>query len=295
MTIAVCFIMPEGVVLGADSTSSMFFDQTGFHYFNHNQKIFEIGEDSTVALATWGLGALKETSYRTLIALLADDLKVTPASSVQDVASRWATIVWNEYATAMAPEISQLTSLAAKSAFVQGSPSAASMRTEEEEKQFAALSNNLYAGFCIAGYTLPDRRPEAYQVDVFPNLTAAPVPHQVRGVVWWGAPNFILRLMNGWDNDLRDSLLGSGKWSGNQAELEAVLNQSALNMGPTTLRDAVDFAYSSIHSTIKALKFSNLNQICGGPIEIAVISTDRLFRWVRHKKWDTAITEGDIA
>jgi hypothetical protein len=63
-------------------------------------------------------------------------------------------------------------------------------------------------------------------------------------------------------------------------------------MGPTTLRDAIDFAYSSIHSTIKALKFSNLNQICGGPIEIAVIRTDRLFEWVQHKKWNAGLKEG---
>jgi hypothetical protein len=34
---------------------------------------------------------------------------------------------------------------------------------------------------------------------------------------------------------------------------------------------------------------------CGGPIEIAVITTDRRFRWVRHKDWDVAIAEGDPA
>jgi hypothetical protein len=32
--------------------------------------------------------------------------------------------------------------------------------------------------------------------------------------------------------------------------------------------------------------------VCGGPIEIAVISSDRKFRWVRHKEWDAAIAEG---
>jgi hypothetical protein len=28
---------------------------------------------------------------------------------------------------------------------------------------------------------------------------------------------------------------------------------------------------------------------CGGPIEIAVISTDRRFRWVRHKNFGAAL------
>jgi len=58
------------------------------------------------------------------------------------------------------------------------------------------------------------------------------------------------------------------------------------------MRDAIDFVHSCISSTIKTLKFSHLSQTCGGPIEIAVITTDRDFRWVRHKEWDAAIKEG---
>lgn len=57
------------------------------------------------------------------------------------------------------------------------------------------------------------------------------------------------------------------------------------------LRDAIDFAHACIYSTIKGMKFSNFFQVCGGPIELAVISTDRKFRWVRHKAWDAAIDE----
>ena len=62
MTIAMCAVMPEGVVLGADSTSSLFHDSTGFHYFNHNQKIFEVGENSTLGIVTWGMGGIGDVS-----------------------------------------------------------------------------------------------------------------------------------------------------------------------------------------------------------------------------------------
>jgi hypothetical protein len=44
----------------------------------------------------------------------------------------------------------------------------------------------------------------------------------------------------------------------------------------------------------KAFKVSNLSQICGGPIELAVIRTDRRFTWVRHKEWDAALAEGAL-
>ena len=55
-----------------------------FRYFNYNQKVFEIGDPGTgtLGVVTWGLGGLGELSYRTLLALLADDLKKQTAKSV---------------------------------------------------------------------------------------------------------------------------------------------------------------------------------------------------------------------
>lgn len=293
MTIAMCAVMPEGVVLGADSTSSVFHDGTGFHYFNHNQKIFEVGENSTFGILTWGLGGLKDTSYRTIIGRLDDDLKVNPPSNVKDVANRWAALLWTEYSNAHAMEIARLAALSAKSPYVDGAPPDPNARTKDENVEHSNLRQNLYVGFCLGGYVLPDRKPEAFELNFFPDATVAPAPKPVH-IGFWGAPNFILRLLNGWDQELKNAIMRSGKWQGSEAELVAELNKSALKVGMSTLRDAIDFVYSSIHSTIKALKFSHLNQICGGPIELAVISTDRRFRWVRHKKWDSAITDGDI-
>lgn len=294
MTIAMCAVMPEGIVLGADSTSSVFHDGTGFHYFNHNQKIFEVGEDSTFGVLTWGLGAIKRTSYRTLIARLDDDLKANPPAKVEDVAVRWADLLWASYSAAYGAEIARLALLSAKTEFVQGAnPPNRNARTEGEETEHRNLTQNLYVGFCIGGYVLPDREPQAFEVNFFPHLAAPPIPSAVN-IGFWGAPNFILRLLNGWDHGLKDAIMNSGNWTGSEPDLIAELNKSALQVGMSTLRDAIDFVYSSIHSTIKALKFSDLNQVCGGPIELAVISTDRRFRWVRHKKWDSAITDGDI-
>jgi hypothetical protein len=88
VTIAACYLSSEGIVLGADSTST-YITPSGNHYFNHGQKIFEIGENATLAIVTWGLGSLSVGSHRTLVALLADDLKKKKPSSVSDVANRW--------------------------------------------------------------------------------------------------------------------------------------------------------------------------------------------------------------
>lgn len=54
------------------------------------------------------------------------------------------------------------------------------------------------------------------------------------------------------------------------------------------LREAIDWIHTVIHTTIRAIKF-NQEHSCGGPVEIAVITTDRPFRWVCHKSLDAAI------
>jgi hypothetical protein len=299
MTIAMCHLSTEGVVLGADSTSSAAISpspgQSGFHYFNYNQKLFELGEDSTLGALTWGLGGLPDKSHRTMFALLSDDLKKTPARSVADAAERWRDQFWSEYSGGtISGFVQTCKTLSGKAVF---NPSAASpdpnARTKDEEALFQQLKTGLVAGFCVAGYMLSDRMPAAFEI-IFDPLQGKPTLRQIplQSYVFWGAPNMIRRLMFGWDEPLKDAILKSGKWTGTEADLTTILDQQKLAYMILPIRDAVDFVHACIYSTIKALKFSNLFQICGGPIEIAVIRTDRQFHWVRHKTWDAAITEG---
>jgi hypothetical protein len=281
MTIAVCCASLEGTVLGADSTAS-FAGPNGFHYLNFNQKLFELGEGSTLGVLTWGLGSLPTKSYRTLFAALADDLQGKPAVTVEDVANRWADMFWPEYNTGMKTYIQRCRDLAAKTP-----------RDPKEEEDFKTLKRGLVAGFCIGGYAPPDRAAGAYEVLFDPLLTAKPVPQkQTTFLKFWGAPNPILRLINGADEDLKQEIVNSGKWSGTPVELDALCAKQALRIPMLPIRDAVDLVHACISSTIKAMKFSDLPQICGGPIEIAVITSDRRFRWVKHKTWDAAIMEG---
>jgi hypothetical protein len=60
------------------------------------------------------------------------------------------------------------------------------------------------------------------------------------------------------------------------------------------IREAIDWLHASIYTTIKTMKFSHMTSVCGGSVEIAVITTDRRFRWVRHKGFDSAIGEGGL-
>jgi hypothetical protein len=295
VTIAACFVTPEGVVLGADSTTTAL-TPAGPHYFNHSQKVFEIGDGSTLGAVTWGLGGLVVSSHRALFALLADDLAKKKPSSVEEVAQRWTEQFWAAYTTSsvVGLAIKQCRSLHQKKPYdAAANPPAPDARTESEETLYKAYKDNLVAGFCIGGYLPHDRVPAAFVV-VFDPLKDKPAPAPVSGWGFWGAPNIVQRLIFGCDDNLKRALLDSKKWVGSTEELEALLEEQVL-AHPIILpiRDAADFIYSCIASTIKALKFSNMSQICGGPIEMAVISADRSFRWIRHKPWDSAISEGE--
>jgi hypothetical protein len=155
-------------------------------------------------------------------------------------------------------------------------------------------SESLVAGFCIGGYLESDRKAFAYEI-VFDPLGQKPQPKAIApGWRFWGAPNMIQRLIFGCDDGIKNAIMQSGKWGGTRPELDALVGQHALSHPIVPIRDAIDFVHACIASTIKAFKFSNHSQICGGPIEIAVVTTDRNFRWVRHKAWDAAINEGAV-
>lgn len=284
------YLSPEGVVFGADSTASINLSPGGNHYFNHNQKLFELGSDSTLAVITWGLGGFGGCSYRTAFAEVGDDLEQKPAQSVKEVADRLAAHLWANYQAHLPAELAAHKALAAKPPFGQ-----ANGRTEDEEKEFEEGSFTLVAGFCVGGHLdSKNRTPAAFEILLDP-LAAQPQINEIPQLNhrWWGAPNIITRMIFGFDNALIPMLLGSGKWQGTPDELVALLGQLRLSHPVLPIRDAVDFVHGCIYSTIKAMKFSALSQICGGPIEIAVITTDRKFRWVRHKEWDAAIMEGE--
>jgi hypothetical protein len=295
MTIAACYVSPEGVVFGADSTASLN-TAGGFHFFNHNQKLFELGEGATLAVVTWGLGGFGDISHRTLFAELAEDLRANPPQSVQDVADRWAAKAWNTYSTNthLAPDLARFRALAAKPAHdAQAQAPDPTARTEKEEEEFRTLSRGLVAGFCIGGYIEAIRKPEAFEVLLAPTATAAPTPVAIglNRHRFWGAPSLTNRLLLGCDDEFVDRLKNSGKWTGTDQDLVAVIQPGVLQHPVLPIRDAIDFVHTCIYSTIKGMKFSALPQVCGGPVELAVITTDRKFRWARHKEWDAAVWE----
>jgi len=208
VTIAACYLSPEGVVLGADSTSTYGLD-SGAHYYNNAQKLFEIGQDSTFGAVTWGLGGLSSYSHRTLFALFSDDLNANPPSSGDDLSRRWVDRFWAAYtdpSSPLAPLFAECRALATKQPYGSGAVGP-TVRTDVEEKRFAELSQTLVAGFCIGGYLPTDRTAFAYEI-IFDPLGKKPQPRAVAaGWRFWGAPNMIQRLIFGCDDGIKNAIM----------------------------------------------------------------------------------------
>jgi hypothetical protein len=284
MTIAACYVSKEGVVLGADSTTTYSFPNNSFRHYNNAQKIFEIGElGSSLALVTWGMGGLPERSYRQLAAELSDDLISHEPPNVVDVADRWNQRFWTEYSAQLAQQLQRVRDLEANS-----------NKTPVESKELERLLQNLFVGFCIGGHVRQDRSPMAYELLYSPANTAPPAPTAVvrNQPLFWGVPNMMDRLLSGIDRQVFDAIRTSPHWLGSQADLENIIRPHVLNLQlELPLREAIDWIFSSLFITIKALKFSSVPPFCGGPIEVATITADRRFRWVCHKGLDQALSD----
>ncbi len=108
-----------------------------------------------------------------------------------------------------------------------------------------------------------------------------------------GEPEYAHRLFRGIDSRVRDAILGSSHWQGTQDDLDQLLTRYALRSPVPPIRDAIDQVFAAVYTTIKAIKFSDRLQTVGGGIEVAVITTDRPFRWARHKTFESAIKDGE--
>ncbi len=269
MTIAAAYLVSEGVVLGADSASSVFMPTPAgpgvLQVLHHAQKVFQVGEKSRFGVCSWGAGSIGNISHRSIIAQLADKID-DKATTVEQAA--------NELCSLVKP----LASVASKT------------------------MSDFFVGYNLGGWNPSSHEPECFRVEV--NKSDGKVIKQQLGLCSFsGMPQFFARVFRGYDPRLMQNLINNLKALPEVSAIEGFDEkyEKAFEMASRPLaaegfkdlpiREAIDFVYSYLHITVKATKFMFGAPLCGGPIEVGFISTDRRFRWVRHKLFSTAILE----
>lgn len=260
MTIAAAYRTSEGIVLGADSMASIN-DDSGVHQLlNHAQKVFEVGIGSQYGVCVFGSGALRTQSHRTVCARLADEIgdKKMPVS---DVADKLMELVGRDLPDAAA----------------------------------------LPVGYMLGGTEPGTRAPSLWHLTYQPNG----VPHKTEvaiGPCFDGAPDFMQRILWGYAAGLPEAVLENLKalMPTEAASLDqhypSAFNSAAEGFRSfghldVPIRNAIDYVYTALRLTVKSFNYRYGAPLCGGPLEIAVITTDRPFRWVVHKEFDSAILE----
>lgn len=260
MSIAAAYLVSEGVVLGADSSTTVSTKEGVVQLLDHSQKVFEVGENSRLGVCTWGAGNLGKLSHRTIVAKLAD--KVDQEKNTIEEAT-------NKLIELVAPIVDK--------------------------------ENIPFVGYYLGGWDAESHEPSCFRIE-FKQKEISKEQLQLGLCAFSGNPLFFTRVFRGFDPRLRDNLKSELKNKlVNAPENFDTIFDEVFNIISTPLitagfqdlpiREAIDFVYSYLHITVKAEKFKFGAPTCGGPIEVGFISSDRRFRWVRHKLFDSAITE----
>lgn len=265
MTLAVTVKVYDGVVLAADSASSIIqepFGSVSNVYYNAN-KIFNLCKGVPLAAMTWGGGSIGNASISAIVKdfrsqISAENL-LRDGYSVKDIATRFRDFVLALYTEAFGKWLPE---------------------------------NKPYIGFIVTGYSTGSSEIEEYQIDIVGETSFDPLRLEQEGetgVVWRGQIEAISRLILGYSPMLQEVLqenLGVEQETSRMAlqlirkQLEASLVSPAM-----PVQDAVDLAKFLVDLAINYSRFMPGAQIVGGPIEIATVTKHEGFKWVSRKHY----------
>lgn len=266
MTLVIALKVGDGVVLGADSASTIVAGSAYHNSYFNAEKLFNVRKGIPVGALTYGLGGLAGRSVSSLAkdlrSLLADETNgvwyIDPASySVELVATRYRSFFYDEL-------------------FVP---------------QFAAnLAKAPAMGFIVAGFSAAAKSGEIWEVDII-NGQCQP-PHCLAaasarwGAHWQGEIEALQRLVRGWSMQTANKLAVAGM-PGDQVMglLDAI---QPLVHETMPIQDAIDLVHYLVDVTCGFSRFSPGAATVAQPIDIAAITPHEGFRWVRRKHYYSA-------
>jgi hypothetical protein len=271
MTVGVLVKVYDGVVLAADSATSIELSGGGHQVYNNANKIFHLHRHMPLAAMTWGLGNIGSASIATLAKdlrrrfmgrdLAHKDWKLTQKQTVNEVADRLVELIHPLYAA-----------------------------------EFAGHPAPPFLGMLVVGYSGGEGASEAWGIAFAdPNTPPTPLLNAGPSESGWGAyaqPEAVNRLFHGYGDQLPDLLqaaLPAAEWE----KVKTLVQPSGpLERSPThpamPLADAIALAKFMAEVTAGYSHFLLGPDTVGGTVEVASISRHEGFRWVSRKHYYTA-------
>lgn len=266
----------DGMVLASDSATTLVAPMPDgsmavSNTYNNANKVFNLHKGLPVGAMTWGLGSLGPSS----IATVAKDLRRrfqgddtnpidwtlgTGAYDVEDIAEKAKEFL----------HVGRYDGVQAAAA--------------------AAGTEPPSLGFLVGGYSSGSDEPRAFVLNF--GQPGGPTVEEIlahdTGAAWWGQPEAIARILNGFSLAVPEALanLGVGlDLAGAHQVVGAVQAKINPQVAPPAMpiQDAIDLAEFLVHATIQFVRFSPGPPTVGGPIEIATITKHEGFKWVKRK------------
>jgi hypothetical protein len=271
MTIAISLKVNDGVVLAADSASTLMIQgptgQSGVgQVYNNANKIVNLCKGLPIGAITWGQGAIGQSSTSTLL----KDLRKRLAGSAKGY-EEWA----------IEPESYTIADVAARLRNF--------MFEENYNPAFRDWAQKPSLGFIVAGYSASGA-PDEYKVEI--KNGACDPPTEVRksgecGVTWNGEPEAIHRLLFGFSPHLagvlKNQLQVPPEQIGPTLEILRRALTAPLIADAMPIQDAIDLAEFLVDLTERFSRFTPGAPTVGGPIEIAAITKHEGFKWAKRK------------
>jgi hypothetical protein len=280
MSIAVLIGVHDGVVLAADSASTLTFatppgvvlppGQQGIvgNVYDNANKIFNLVKGLPIGCITFGSGNIGNASIGTLIKDLRKKLAEAPEEMKFDR---------KNYA------MSNVVDILAK------------FLGDECNKLDPALKAMINVGFLFGGYSKPGDLGESWSVEISKGV--AQPPKKLRepnapGVSWGGQGEALQRMILGYSTGIFDILSQVSQSTQNSNEMTQKLApllsarlQAPMVFAPMPIQDAIDLARFLVHASEMFSRFMPGPNVVGGPIEIAAITKHENFKWISRKHY----------
>ena len=270
MTIAISIKVNDGVVLAADSASTMYgTDSQGksgiINVYENANKVANLHKNIPVGIITWGVGSIGKASISTLIKdfrkrIMGKDGDYTGWKidvndyTVKDISGKFKEFIYDDLYS----------------------------------KEFLGPKNP-ELGFIIAGYSAKQSIAEEWRINIGHNSCIGPSevrPIEECGISWNGMPEPISRLYFGcspkMENVLKDCKI-------NDAKIKEIINKIKGNLiapmvfDPMPIQDAIDLGGFLVDLTKNYYRFVPGAPSVGGPIEIAAITKHEGYKWITRK------------
>jgi hypothetical protein len=261
MTIVVAVAAPDGIVLAADSRSTLFEDKHHRIASDAAVKLFAIGD--RVGVATFGISFIDHQTIAGVMDEFVATFEKPRDLGLGSKAKAWLTPPENYEVSYVARKLGKF--------FDQ--------RLREAKEEFD--EDEIALGFLVAGYD-GDGIGRIIEI-LLPNATDSEMATTVtRGFVPRGQSDVADRLLFGVDTVLLEEL-----GVDIPDEVDVALNQLAFNvLHPLSMQDAIDFATFLVRTTIDMQRFSDgtaavPNSVpgCGGPVRVLAVNRQQT-TWV---------------